>query len=400
MRTSYDSKKNLENDSLTSNITRIPGTPVEEVISRNLEKMEVKIDTFSMADIDEFDYIFSDGGSDALPPDFYKISEEVDKALKLDYINESYDKTFDKPIDKPIDESLKEDNITVNKKPSSSNIRKEEAIKESKDSTKKILPYIASVVIIGGVVILGYRLISDNKGDSISRIERNIDKLYTSSRKEDVKNNVTDNKLSKYYEDLNEVKDGSSLEERQVVKDELDNISIFIADKGVLDKINDTSYQLNDGDMHTKLNSVKESVKGYSVDSLANTINKMISQIESDYSYYTDLRDELSLVKDYKTFDVDSYQVKINKVSHTENKKELQNQLNTIKTKIKVGEVVNDIKESAVEKVNKEVENAKESASEKVSKDVEEKAQSVKEDAEGVISNIIDAVKGLFSGGN
>lgn len=391
MRTSYDSKKNLENDSLTSNITRIPGTPVEEVISRNLEKMEVKIDTFSMADIDEFDYIFSDGGSDALPPDFYKISKEVDKALELESINESYDEDSDS--------SSEEESITANEKQLNT-IKKEEVVKENSSNAKKIIPYVASAVIIGGFVILGYKFISDNKGDSISRIERNIDKLYTSSRKEDVKNNVTDNKLSKYYEDLNEVKDGSSLEERQVVKDELDNISIFIADKGVLDKINDTSYQLNDSDMHTKLNSVKESVKGYSVDSLANTINKMISQIESDYSYYTDLRDELSLVKDYKTFDVDSYQVKINKVSHTENKKELQNQLNTIKTKIKVGEVVNDIKESAVEKVNKEVENAKESASEKVSKDVEEKAQSVKEDAEGVISNIIDAVKGLFSGGN
>lgn len=328
-----------------------------------------------MSDEDKFDNIFSNGVYEVITPDFYKISQEVESALSLEndgVLNPEDEVTCDTIED--IGE--KDENVSSSKGENSS------VIKKPPLSKKLIAGSVTLLVALG--VSFGCGLLGN--GDEVKDLEKQIDKLYTSNRKEDLKNNVTDDKLYKYYEKLDGIKDS---EDKKGIKEELDTISYYLSDKGILEQINDSSYDLNSNSSKDDLDKIKRSSSDYSVSSLSSTISSKVNQIEGDYSYFVNLRDELSSVQDTANFDIGGYQVKVNKVTHTSNKQELQVLLDHVSRGMKISETVEDIKNSTSVKVDE--------ATSDIKNDLSTKMGEFSDSAQTFLSDILEEFKDIFS---
>lgn len=391
--------KQLEGKSETEN----KEISVEGILNA-LENKDTQVMDTRLTLEEEFDYIFSDGLSDAVTTDFYRISEEIDEALeddRLSRIEESSDDLVedDDDIGNEEDEDIDEEEIDLNeddydnsdednnedKKPKEKVVKSNDDVTPLKFNGKKVLIGTISAIVIVAGVTAGYKAISNR--NSIEGLEKQITKLYTSSKKDDLKSNVDSSKIDKYYTKLDEL--GTS-GETQSIRSELDTISSYIADRGILDEINSSSYDLNSNDMQSKLDKVKVSSMNYAVPSLTDSISSTIRQITEDYNYFISLRDELSLVSDYTNFDVKDYQIKINEVNHTVNKKELQDKLDSISKSIKLSETVEDIKNQSSQKIDEAVGEATNSFSEKLSE--------ISDNIKDIVPNMIDAIKEFFSG--
>ena len=410
MRTSYNRENNKDSNNIVEkdkqnaltqelktnedSTSEIPkdGVSVDKILNA-LENKSVEEVNLGFSENEEFDLIFSDGKVDAVTTDFYKISDEIDEALeedRLSRIEDSHCEFEDKNIDLvDLDEGIDLDKDTNEEGIDNEDIVEKHYLKKDKEgykfNTKKIIIGTASAVAIIAGVSFGYKAI--NNRNSIEGLERQISKLYTSSKKDDLKNNVDSSKIDKYYTRLENL---GSNEDTDNIRLELDSISAYIADRGILDDINSSSYDFNSSDMQSKLDKVNISSLNYSVPSLTDSISATIRQITEDYNYFIALRDELSLVSDYSNFDVKAYQLKINEVSHTVNKKELQDKLDSISKSIKLSETVEDIKNESSQKIDEAVD--------KVSTSFGEKLSEISENIKEIVPNIINAIKDFFSG--
>ena len=390
-----ETPEELKTESDTSedtNDTQSNGVSVDKILNA-LENKSIEKEDLRLSLDEQYDIIFSDGKSDAITTDFYKISNEIEEALEEDRISRIEDEcedlgeeVLDLGIEGVLDDTVEEE-IDLNEKDEiSSEDEEQEQTKSTKSfNTKKIVASSVAVVVIVAGVTVGYRTISNR--NSVEGLEKQITKLYTSSKKDDLKSTVNFNKIDKYYTKLDELSDN---EDTQSIRSELDTISAYIADKDILDEINSSGYDLNSSDMQSKLDKVNISSLNYSVPSLSDSISSTIRQITEDYNYFISLRDELSLVSDYSNFDIKSYQLQINEVSHTVNKKELQDKLDAIAKSMKLSETVEDIKKESSEKIDEAVDKVSSSFSEKMS----ELSDSIKE----LIPNMINAIKDFFSG--
>lgn len=386
-----------------TNDTQSNGVSVDKILNA-LENKSIEKDDLRLSLDEQYDIIFSDGKSDAITTDFYKISNEIEEALEEDRISRIEDEcedecedldedlgaeVLDLGIEGVLDDTVEEE-IDLNEKEATSSEDVEDVeqakTKSTKSfNTKKIVASSVAVVVIVAGVTVGYRTISNR--NSVEGLEKQITKLYTSSKKDDLKSTVNSNKIDKYYVKLDELKDN---EDTKSIRSELDTISAYIADKDILDEINSSGYDLNSSDMQSKLDKVNISSLNYSVPSLADSISSTIRQITEDYNYFISLRDELSLVSDYSNFDIKGYQLQVNEVTHTVNKKELQDKLDAIAKSMKLSETVEDIKKESSEKIDEAVDKVSSSFSEKMS----ELSDSIKE----LIPNMINAIKDFLSG--
>lgn len=392
LKTDLDTSENT-NDSQRN------GVSVDKILNA-LENKSFEKDDLRLSLDEQYDIIFSDGKSDAITTDFYKISNEIEEALEEDRISRIEDEcedldedlgaeVLDLGIEGVLDDTVEEE-IDLNEKEETSSEDVEDVEQEQTKSiksfnTKKIVASSVAVVVIVAGVTVGYRTISNR--NSVEGLEKQITKLYTSSKKDDLKSTVNSDKIDKYYVKLDELKDN---EDTQSIRSELDTISAYIADKDILDEINSSGYDLNSSDMQSKLDKVNISSLNYSVPSLADSISSTIRQITEDYNYFISLRDELSLVSDYSNFDIKGYQLQVNEVTHTVNKKELQDKLDAIAKSMKLSETVEDIKKESSEKIDEAVDKVSSSFSEKMS----ELSDSIKE----LIPNMINAIKDFLSG--
>lgn len=415
MRTSYNRENNIDisdkdeksvkietleelktdlDTSENTNDTQNNGVSVDKILNA-LENKSIEKDDLRLSLDEQYDIIFSDGKSDAITTDFYKISNEIEEALEEDRISRIEDEcedldedlgveVLDLGIEGVLDDTVEEE-IDLNEKEETSSEDVEDVEQAKTKSTKKIVASSVAVVVIVAGVTVGYRTISNR--NSVEGLEKQITKLYTSSKKDDLKSTVNSDKIDKYYVKLDELKDN---EDTQSIRSELDTISAYIADKDILDEINSSGYDLNSSDMQSKLDKVNISSLNYSVPSLADSISSTIRQITEDYNYFISLRDELSLVSDYSNFDIKGYQLQVNEVTHTVNKKELQDKLDAIAKSMKLSETVEDIKKESSEKIDEAVDKVSSSFSEKMS----ELSDSIKE----LIPNMINAIKDFFSG--
>ena len=309
----------------------------------------------NIKETDDLNTIFSDGEYDVITPNFYSISQEVEKA-----INDS--------IIKKYTSSMGNSNNTI--------------ISEGSKNKTSFLDkrfVVSSVVLIVsiGVMLGGGKIVKNYKSEN--NIENQISNLYTSSKKEDLKSNISSNEVLKYYEKLDSV-DNLSKSDKDRMVEELDTISQYISDRGIIDKINDNNFDLNTNSIKDDLETIKKSSSEYSVSSLSSSMLRKVNNVESDYNYFLNLKDELSILKDDS--DIDEYQLKINKVSHTLNRKELQSMLDSVSNKAKISSALEDIKNDSNKKVEDTLNDVKDDLS---------------DNTKGFFSSVLDELKDFFT---
>lgn len=381
LRTGYSKEnKETQNSNILENIEK------NEASNGYNDLEDIGVDTSEVNEEKEFENIFSDGSYDVITPDFYKISQEVESALNIE--NDKIVETFygdDDEID------LNADDIEGTEDVDGENSILENNLQEG-DTSSAEKPVFSSKMIISSVVLLvalgvsavGYKAL--NGGNYIEDLENQIGKLYTSSKKDDLKSNVNDDKVSKYYDKVDSL--GNS-EEAISMREELDTISYYLADKEILDNMSSSSYDLNSSDFKANIEKVKNSCLGYSAVPLSSSIENMISALEEDYNYYTNLRDEISVLKDSEDFDLKAYQLKVNNVSHTPNKQELQSIIDTVAKDRKLEATIEDLKNTASDKVDEAVSDAKD--------DLGSKLDEFIDNSQSFFSSILEEIKGLFS---
>lgn len=227
---------------------------------------------------------------------------------------------------------------------------------------------------------------------SIEDITKEIDNLYTSDKKVDIRSNVKDEELSRIQDSLSTV-DGNTA----ILLDELNTIRAFISDKSTVNTILNFNYDLEDDKMFSTLIDIKDSVKTYTIAGLSKTVNGLVSEAELEYDEYSQLKSELKGVIQYDSFDKEGYLSRINKVSHFVNKDELMGYYNDILSKIEEEKLnkdkeLKDTKDALEEseKARQDAEKAKQGAeaeAEKAKKELEE-ATATTEEVTEVIKEI------------
>lgn len=195
----------------------------------------------------------------------------------------------------------------------------EEDKKRKKKKKKKIVVgvFISFLLLMGIFYVFFGRKGSYNEEE----ISSSISKMYTSPDKVDIKENISQQDLSKYYSELVKAKKNGKDVDKYV--EELDSIGYFLSDKSKLVEMNSSSYDLTSQGMLDEVNKIVENSKNYSVSGLAVTINDLASRLNSSYNEFVALRQELQSVSDVSTFDENLYKERIDKVSHEYNKNEL-----------------------------------------------------------------------------
>lgn len=368
----------------------------------------------------------SSGFEDEYPEDFEKISAEVDRALIDVEINEIFTEDDTNSLDinykssydflktnEEVDSSLEGEDNKIDEELISSNKVEEDAINEDDEESIKdevqnpeensrvgkhgkknkrgkiIAGVISSIVVVILAVFVGSRLLGEENIDTVGDLQDKIEELYTNDKKEDIRSNVSSSKVDKYLEKLDTLEDLED-SDKESIRSELKSISYFIADKDILDEINSSDYDFNNPDMAVKLSKVDDSIKEYTVPGLVMTNNNILVNIKADYEEYVNLKNELSTVKDYLSFDDEGYQLKVNKVNHKVNKEELQDLLDELVKAKENAQQIEDLKKAATEEALKKAQELQEET-EKSLNDAKDKLDSYKEEAENFFS-------GLFSG--
>lgn len=234
------------------------------------------------------------------------------------------------------------------------------------------LTFILIVTICG---LFTWKVLSERVSEStIEALQGKIDKLYTSSNKDELKSSVNAESLETYYEYLGNIeakdKKGKNKGDISKVESELNTISAYIEDKGRLDAFGSDSYDLNTDGLLEYVQSIRDNVSTYSVPGLALTISNQCSKIENDYSTFINLRQELENITDYENFSSKKYKSRVDKISHTPNKEELQKMIKGL----------NSSKKKVLDK--KKAEEAAKKKAEEEAKKALEKAEAERKEAE------------------
>lgn len=367
----------------------------------NVESVPVSEEGLEEEEEVGFEEIFADGKFDPLTPDFHKIYDEVEKALREEESREIDDSaTADFEIGGTDDEVDEEEEFEDEEEDLFADIEEdlEDEGGETEESKEEKKSFLNRKIVVGSVTVLvalgvsvGYGVM--NNKDDAQDLEKQIGRLYTSDRKVELKKGVDNDKLEKYYSKLEDV----DKQERVALEDELNTIAFYIEDKDTLDKLNDSDYNFNNSDFKGKLEEVKKSVRSYAVPSLANTLKDLIESIEGDYKNYTTAKSTLTKNIGNKDADVSELQELVSKVNHTPNKDDLQAILNNIGDEVKANKIVNDIKESSdkkLEEVSNNIGNKIDEASMTFGEKVESFAQSIQE----TFASILEGLKNFISG--
>lgn len=351
-----------------------------EAISAKREDVVTFVNTEGMSD---WEKIFSGGYSVEEIPEYYRICREVDDyyyySSEMDDGNACY-----------LDNQGIEDDEYDPDEEEDDNDEEENA-----DNPKKSK---RSILIISGVVVVVFCLfvwflvtfvmgkLNLNKPVDLAYMQEEVNNLYTTEDKLDVRDAVTQNTLDKLKKSLNSV-EGISKEERDGILNELNTVGFYIADMDVLDGIDSDSYDLNESSMSEDIVKVSESAKGYSVPGLAITVSTKIQNINEDVKYFVSLRDDLSSVTDYKNFDENGYKEKIKEVTHKPNREELNDMYDTLVSAKRDAEEVEKLKAQQDEESKKQAE--------ELQKKTEEELQSAREELDKYKTQSADLLESI-----
>ena len=359
---------------------------LNEEILGNLGKEKEEDDVY-------YENLFSDGTFEPITPNFYKISKEVEDAL----LDECSDSTKDLLEDDVEEDLFAEDGDDVEEDLFAD--EDEDADEESNSiSTEEKKSFLNKKIVVGSVIMLvalgvsavGYNAISDKNNSK--DLEKQIERMYTSSSKDDLKKGVDSDKLEKCYNKLEDV----DKKERVAFEDELDTMSSFIEDKDTLERLNSPDYNLNSSDFDSSLEKVKRSVSVYKVSSLADTLKVLINRIEGDFKNYSIAKEKINSNIGNKNANIKELQGFVSKVNHNPNREDLQNILNNIGDEVKANKIVNDIKESSDKKLDEVTSNINNKVDE-ASTGLGDKLENAFNTLTEAISNIVQKIGDILS---
>ena len=359
----------------------------------------------------------------------YRMSHEDEQPKKVEpTIKENLEKQSDKLIEEVFKEDKKEkeeellhtyreivsakyDNNDKDQANEAVNTVKEEAEEEAQEELQKkkksrkkvwitILCIIGALVIgLGGVAVYNNFFRHDN---SIEAISDRVDNLYTSAKKEDIKNGITVSDLDQYYLDLNEASKNG--EDVSSLTTELDTIGYFLSDKATLLEYDSEDYDLTTAGLQDSISGIKETTESYSVPGLAVTISDLCTKINGDYETFIALRSEMQGITDATKFDEEGYKSRIANIKHKPNQEELNAIYDNIVADKKAAEAEQALKDAATQEAQEQAQKALEEAQklqqdtqqklEKAEQELQDKANEAKQGASDVLNGIKDAVTG------
>ena len=287
--------------------------------------------------------------------------------------------------------------------------QKQEAQQEKKKKSRKKV-WITLLSILGVLVIaLGGLAVYNNffrNDTSIEAISERVNTLYTSAKKEDIKNGITEGDLDKYYLDLNDA--ASKGADTSSLQSELDSIGYFLSDKVTLTEYDSEDYDLTTSGLQDSVNSIKENSESYTVPGLAVTISDLCSKINGDYETFIALRSEMQGITDATTFDEEGYKARIANIRHKPNQEELNAIYDNIVADKRTAEAEQALKDAATKEAQEQAQKALEEAQkaqqetqqklEEAEKKLQEKANEVKEGASDLLNGVKDAITGNSDG--
>ena len=280
----------------------------------------------------------------------------------------------------------------------------QEELQKKKKSRKKV--WITILCIIGALVIglCGVAIYNNffRHDNSIEAISDRVDNLYTSTKKEDIKNGITVSDLDQYYLDLNEASKNG--EDVSSLTTELDTIGYFLSDKATLLEYDSEDYDLTTAGLQDSIPGIKENTESYSVPGLAVTISDLCTKINNDYETFIALRSEMQGITDATKFDEEGYKSRIANIKHKPNQEELNAIYDNIVADKKAAEAEQALKDAATQEAQEQAQKALEEAQklqqdtqqklEKAEQELQDKANEAKQGASDVLNGIKDAVTG------
>lgn len=348
----------------------------------------------------EMDRLFED--DDFGIEDEYILDEDDENVLSdavKDYKNSLLDKELEEfdEESKQLEEE-KEDKDTEEEYLENENTEEVEDIPNSKKNKiiNKIISTTVILFIVGVIVFVGVNFFSKDKVSvsSYDDMVSQINSLYTDDDKNDLNKDVTSSKVNKYKLELGKIEGNE--ESKNELALELKSISNYISDKDKIKEVLDNNYDFNNSITKKTIDGVESSAKTYSVPGLMATMLEYTNQAEQDYEYFIELRDELSTIDDFNSFNKDSYQKKVNKVTHSVNKQELQGMVDELQTAKKKQEEINSLKEKATQEALDKAEKLKKETEEAL-KNSREELNTYKEEAKSFFGSLLDKFTEFFN---
>lgn len=224
---------------------------------------------------------------------------------------------------KPVEQSL-----------GSSNKGKSTGKKKKGKAIFIVLPVVIIAIGVGG--FFGYKFISDKKNqENIDTLTSAVYSLYLDDTHSDVVP-VTEEDLVDVFGEISIYKDKGY--DMSSIEGELNAMIMFSKDKAVLESISTPSTNMMSEEYRLSLDGVKSDIEGAlsTYTSLAETLNKMVESLDSEYTTYTELKDKLNAVSDSSAFDKSKYD--LSAVSNELNKEDLESIIKVLESEKAVAE--------------------------------------------------------------
>lgn len=259
-------------------------------------------------------------------------------------------------------------------------------------STKAVIGIAAGVIVVVGIGGFAVYKHMTKPVDTVEGVIKQVDRLYTSKDKTDLKDGLSQSDLNEYYLELNSAEKKG--EDISSVSDELDTIGYYLNDRSVLDTYNDASYDLTTVGMQDSINEIKSHTSNYSVSGLAITVTDLANDIVKDYDDFIATRQKLNGVTDVLNFDEGSYKAEINEVRHVPNRTELLAIYDKIVVDKKAAEAQKELQEADDDAKKKEAEKALQDAQE-LQKQTQQELDDTKKKLEEEAQKAADFIKSL-----
>ena len=399
MRTSLDRKKKQEDVKKTSSYSE--SKPVEAEKSKSEIKQnqsEVKRTSVDVNKQKTEDELASDIFGDSQPKLDSLIQKELDNqdttAKRFMETYQEMEETVEKKrvedmggmnLDSVLEDELGSDQDNQQEDDPEDDYDEEEYEDEEPHhlSTKAVIGIASGVIVVVGIGGFAVYKHMTKPVDTVDGIIKQVDRLYTSKDKTDLKDGLSQSDLNEYYLELN-----------SAVSDELDTIGYYLNDRSVLDTYNDASYDLTTVGMQDSINEIKSHTSNYSVSGLAITVTDLANDIVKDYDDFIATRQKLNGVTDVLNFDEGSYKAEINEVRHVPNRTELLAIYDKIVVDKKAAEAQKELQEANDDAKKKEAEKALQDAQE-LQKQTQKELDDTKKKLEEEAQKAADFIKSL-----
>lgn len=408
MRTSLDRKKKQEDAEKTSSYNESKPVEIEKSKSEiKPNQSEVKRNSVEVNKPKTEDELASDIFGDSQPKLDSVIQKELDNqdttAKRFMETYQEMEETVEKKraedmggmnLDSVLEDELGSDQDSQQEDDPEDDYDEDEYEDEEPHhlSTKAVIGIAAGVVVVVGIGGFAVYKHMTKPVDTVDGVIKQVDRLYTSKDKTDLKDGLSQSDLNEYYLELNSAEKKG--EDISSVSDELDTIGYYLNDRSVLDTYNDASYDLTTVGMQDSINEIKSHTSNYSVSGLAITVTDLANDIVKDYDDFIATRQKLNGVTDVLNFDEGSYKAEINEVRHVPNRTELLAIYDKIVVDKKAAEAQKELQEADDDAKKKEAEKALQDAQE-LQKQTQQELDDTKKKLEEEAQKAAELIKSL-----